>query len=61
MYIVSADVELKQTSDDVMVMSWKPVDSSDNIIYEAQVRMVSAPQPQDFTQVCTYILSRLFV
>ena len=36
-----------------MVMSWKPVASSDNLNYEAQVRLLSG-QSQDFQQVSTY-------
>ena len=50
---ITVDVELKQISDDIMVMSWKPVASSDNLNYEAQVRLLSG-QSQDFQQVCQY-------
>ena len=41
---------MKQISDEIMVMSWKPVASSENLNYEAQVRLLSS-QSQDFQQV----------
>ena len=59
----TTDVELRQTSDDVMMMSWKPVDYSENITYEAQVRMVST-QHQDFQQVkcvCVHVCGHLLL
>ena len=49
-YLCAADIELKQVSDDVMVMSWKPIEFSNNLSYEAQVRITSA-QTQDYQQV----------
>jgi len=49
------DVILRQTSNDVMVMSWQPVDHP--MTYEVQVRTTSPAQ--EFQQVRTPVVCRL--
>ena len=50
-----SDVILRQTSNDVMVMSWQPVDHP--MTYEVQVRTTSPGQ--EFQQVRTFVVCRL--